>query len=102
MKAVRIFNLLHVLGNKISVSDIDEFKIFKFYENHEIRPRIEVMKSEVIKYQTLVVMTSPMTLYHSLSPIPNTLYRCIRLYIKNQHGRVGRVFPFGNTRRHLN
>jgi hypothetical protein len=30
-------------------------------------------------------------LYHSVSPIPNTLYRCIRLYIKNQHGRVGRV-----------
>jgi hypothetical protein len=25
-------------------------------------------------------MTSPMTLYHSLSPIPNTLYRCVRLY----------------------
>jgi hypothetical protein len=37
------------------------------------------------------VMASPITLYHSLSPIPNTLYRCIRLYIKNQHGRVGRV-----------
>ncbi len=35
-----------------------------------------------------------MTLYHSLSPIPNTLYRCIRLYIKNQHGRVGRVCLF--------
>ena len=28
MKAVRIFNPLHVLGNKISVSDIDELKIF--------------------------------------------------------------------------
>ena len=29
---VRIFNPLHVLGNKISVSDIDVLKIFKFYE----------------------------------------------------------------------
>jgi hypothetical protein len=29
MKAVRIFNPLHVLGNKISVSDIDGLKIFK-------------------------------------------------------------------------
>jgi hypothetical protein len=37
------------------------------------------------------VMVSPMRLYHSLSPIPNTRYRCIRLYIKNQHGRVGGV-----------
>jgi hypothetical protein len=34
------------------------------------------------------VMAAPMTLYHSLSPIRNTLYRCIRLYIKNQHGQV--------------
>ncbi len=42
MKAVRIFNPLHVLGNKISVSDIDELKIFKFYEHHEIRPQIEL------------------------------------------------------------
>ena len=29
MKAVRIFNPLHILGNKISVSDIDGLKIFK-------------------------------------------------------------------------
>jgi hypothetical protein len=37
------------------------------------------------------MMESSIVLYHSLSPIPNTLYRCIRLYIKNQYGRVGRV-----------
>ena len=37
MKAVRIFNLLHVLGNKISVSDIDGLKIFKFYEHPSSR-----------------------------------------------------------------
>jgi hypothetical protein len=48
------------------------------------------------------VMTSPITLYHTLSPIPNTLYRCIRLYTKNQHGRVGRVCLFGHIRRPLN
>ena len=53
MKTVRIFNPLHVLGNKISVSDIDELKIFKFFEHHEIRPQIELMKTEVIKYQAL-------------------------------------------------
>ena len=53
MKVVRIFNPLHVLGNKMSVSDIDELKIFKFYEHPEIRPQIELMKTEVIKYQTL-------------------------------------------------
>ena len=44
-KAVRIFNPLHVLGNKISESDIDGLKIFKFYEHPEIRPQIEVMKA---------------------------------------------------------
>ena len=53
MKVVRIFNPLHVLGNKISVSDIDELKIFKFYEHPEIRPQIELMKTEVSKYQAL-------------------------------------------------
>ena len=53
MTALRIFNALHVLGNKISVSDIDELKIFKFYEHPEIRPQIELMKTEVIKYQAL-------------------------------------------------
>ena len=53
MKVVRIFNPLHVLGNKISESDIDGFKKFKFYEHPEIRPQIELMKTEVIKYQDL-------------------------------------------------
>jgi len=48
-----MFNPLHVLGNKISVSDIDGLKIFKFYEHPEIRPQIEVMKTEVMKYQAL-------------------------------------------------
>jgi hypothetical protein len=43
MKAGRIFNPLHVLGNKMSESDIDGLKIFKFYEYPEIRAQIEVM-----------------------------------------------------------
>ncbi len=54
MKAVRIFNPMHVLGNKISESDIDGLKIFKFYDHPEIRAEIEVMKTEVMKYQALV------------------------------------------------
>ena len=53
MKAVRIFNPLHVLGNKISVSDIDGLKIFKFYEHPKIRAQIEVMKTEFMWYQPL-------------------------------------------------
>ena len=53
MKAVRIFNPLQVLGNKISESDIDGLKIFKFYDHPEIRPQIEAMKTEVMKYQAL-------------------------------------------------
>ncbi len=50
---VRIFIPIHILDNKVSVSDIDGLKIFKLYEHPEIRPQIEVMKTEVIKYQTL-------------------------------------------------
>jgi hypothetical protein len=53
MKAVRIFSPLHVLGNKISESDIGGLKIFKFHDHPEIRPQIEVMKTEVMKYQAL-------------------------------------------------
>ena len=53
MKAVRIFNPLYILGNKISVSDIDGLKIFKLRDHPEIRPQIEVMKTEVMKYQAL-------------------------------------------------
>ena len=51
MKAVRIFNPLHVLVNRISVSDIDGLKIFKLYEHPAIRPQIEVTKTQVMKYQ---------------------------------------------------
>ena len=53
MKTVRIFNPLHVLGNKISESDIDRLKIFKFYEHPEIRAQIAVMKTEFTRYQAL-------------------------------------------------
>jgi hypothetical protein len=53
MKTVRIFDPLHVLGNKISESDIDGLKIFKFYEHPEIRAQIAVMKTEFMRYQTL-------------------------------------------------
>ncbi len=35
-QAVRFFNPLHVLDNKISLSDIDGLKIFKLYEHPEI------------------------------------------------------------------
>jgi hypothetical protein len=49
---VRTFNPLHVLGNNISESDIDGLKIFKFYDNPEIRAEIQVMKT-VMKYQAL-------------------------------------------------
>ncbi len=49
MKKVSIFNPIHVLGNKISESDIDGLKIFKFYEH----PEIEVMKTEFMWYQDL-------------------------------------------------
>ena len=36
MKVVRFFNPLHILGNKVSVSDIDGLKISKLYEHPEI------------------------------------------------------------------
>ncbi len=72
---MRIFNPLHVLCDKISVSDIDGSKILRLYkvedtqvvydlnifnssmsEHPEIRPQIVVMKTEVMmKYQALAV-----------------------------------------------
>ena len=44
LKVARIFNPLHVLGNQISVADIDSFKIFRLSEHPLIRPHIEGMK----------------------------------------------------------
>ena len=55
MKTLCTFNLLHALGNKISVSDIDGLKTLKLYEHPEIRLQIEVMKTEVMKHQALAV-----------------------------------------------
>ena len=45
MKTVCIFNPFHVLDNKISVSDIDELRIFKLHEHPEIRPEFDWWKS---------------------------------------------------------
>lgn len=59
-KVVRIFNPLHVLGNQISVADIDSLKIFKLSEHPLIRPHIEGMKSELIKYHALVKSIKPL------------------------------------------
>ena len=53
MKRVRIFNPLHVLTNKISVSDIEGLKILKLSQHPQIILQIEVMKTEVMKYQAL-------------------------------------------------
>jgi hypothetical protein len=41
------------LGNTISGPDIDGLKIFKLCEHPEIHPQIEVMKTQVMKYQAL-------------------------------------------------
>jgi len=45
MKRVRIFNPLHVLANKISVSDIEGLKILKLSQHPQIMVQIEVMKT---------------------------------------------------------
>jgi hypothetical protein len=47
------FNPLHVLGNKISVSDIDGLKILNLSQHPDILVQIDVMKTEVITYQNL-------------------------------------------------
>ena len=59
MKRVRIFNPLHVLTNKISVSDVEGMKILKLSQHPQIMLQIEVMKTEVFKYQTLVDSIKP-------------------------------------------
>ena len=50
MKAVCIFNPLHVMGNKIGVANIDNLKLFKLSQHPEIRPPLEGMKAEISKY----------------------------------------------------
>jgi hypothetical protein len=37
----------------VTYLDIDGLKIFKFYEHPEISAQIELMKTEVMKYQAL-------------------------------------------------
>ncbi len=59
IKRVRIFNPLHVLANKISVSDVEGLQILKLSQYPQIMLQIEVMKTEVIKYQTLADSIKP-------------------------------------------
>ena len=59
MKRVRIFNPLYVLANKISMSDVEGLKILKLSQYPQIMLQIEVMKTEVIKYQTLADSIKP-------------------------------------------
>ena len=59
LKVARIFNPLHVLGHPISVADIDSLKFLILIEHPLIRPHIEGMKSEIIKYNTLVKSSEP-------------------------------------------
>jgi hypothetical protein len=49
MKRVCIFNPLHVLTNKISVSDIEGLKIFNLSHHLQIMVQIEVMKTDCAK-----------------------------------------------------
>ena len=60
LKVARIFNPLHVLGHPISVADIDSLKIFRLIDHPLVRPHIEGMKSEIIKYNTLVKSIKPL------------------------------------------
>jgi hypothetical protein len=60
MKRVSIFNPVHVLTNKIWVSDIEGIKIFKVSHHPQIMMQIEVMKNEVITYQTSVDSIKPL------------------------------------------
>jgi hypothetical protein len=55
-----IFNPLHVLANKISVSDVEGMKILKLSQHPQIILQTEVMKTEVMKYQTLATPSSHM------------------------------------------
>ena len=46
-------SLIAVSVEQLTYIDIDGLKIFKFYEHPEISAQIELMKTEVMKYQTL-------------------------------------------------
>ena len=60
MNMARIFNPLHVLGNQISVADIDSLKILPLSEHPWISLHIEGMKSELIKFHALVKSIKPL------------------------------------------
>ena len=45
MKRVRIFNPLHISGNKISLSDIEVMKILKMSQHPQIILQIEVSEN---------------------------------------------------------
>jgi len=67
------------------------------------------LRDMVVSYYSMFLVpcvpflcTVPFSLYHSLSPIPNTLYRCIRLYQESMcmvGGKSG--LSLGNIRRQL-
>jgi hypothetical protein len=49
MKRVRIFNPLHVTGNKISVSAVEGLKVLNLCRRPQIIPQIEVMKTQTVQ-----------------------------------------------------
>jgi len=51
---------LHVLGHPNSVADFESLKFFRLTVHPRIRPHIEGMKSELIKYHTLVKSFKPL------------------------------------------
>ena len=50
MKAARMFNPLHIMGNKIGRVDIHNLKLFQLSRHSDIRSCLDGMKAETSKY----------------------------------------------------
>jgi hypothetical protein len=65
MKAARMFNPLHVQSSgAVTEADIDALELFRFSTHPKISPKIQEMKTEITKYNSLI---------HSLKPLAQRL-----------------------------
>eukprot|EP00966_Prymnesium_polylepis_P258781 5976788-Prymnesium_polylepis.1 len=54
MKAARIFNPLHIMANgAVTEADIDGLSLFRFSKHPNLAPKIQEMKGEIVKYNSL-------------------------------------------------
>ena len=60
MKVARLFNPLHVLtSGEVTEADVDALGLFRMAKHSLIAPKLEEMKSELVKYNNIVKSIKP-------------------------------------------